>query len=386
MATNKPNIAIILIDSLARTPFLEALENDQLPNFKELTRKATLYKNAYSPAASTTPSIASLLSGYYSIKFGVRSVRDPIPSKMPLITDILHDIGYTSLAEVTGPLGNELGLRKRFNYYNYRVKGSSTKWVKTLKKKIETLNQPRFLLLHIWEPHLPRYYDGKNILLGNLQTDYKQYIKALKQVDSILPELLETIDNTIFFVMGDHGDKVAKSLLTTMKLNLVRIQKRIPILKDRIEGITEGTDFAGHGYKNLPTAAETILITNATPLQGTINEVISTLDATAEIISKLQNDDISDCLNLDGQPLTKPKNKKRTIYSFSCSATDRNRCRLVAFTDDKIHVHDIYIGELSLENQPRLFASILKYIHKERLFVTSAKMRYIKCYKKYIKY
>ncbi|NOZ30477.1 MAG: sulfatase-like hydrolase/transferase, partial [Crenarchaeota archaeon] len=106
MATNKPNIAIILIDSLARTPFLEALENDQLPNFKELTRKATLYKNAYSPAASTTPSIASLLSGYYSIKFGVRSVRDPIPSKMPLITDILHDIGYTSLAEVTGPLGN----------------------------------------------------------------------------------------------------------------------------------------------------------------------------------------------------------------------------------------------------------------------------------------
>jgi len=385
LGTNKPNIAIILIDSLARQPFLEALEDDQLANFKELTRKATLYKNAYSPAASTTPSIASLLSGYYSIKFGVRSVRDPIPSKMPLITDILHDEGYTSLAEVTGPLGNELGLRKRFKHYNYRVKGSSTKWVKTLKKKIETLDQPRFLLLHIWEPHLPRYYDGKNIIFGNLQTDYKQYMKALKQVDSIIPELLETIDDTIFFIMGDHGDKVAKSLLTTMKLNLIRIQKRIPILRDKIEGITEGTDFAGHGYKNLPTAAETILITNATSKQETTSHAISTLDTTAEIISKIYNSDLPDCLNLDGQLLTKPKNKKRIIYSFSCSAANRNRCRLVAFTDDKIHIHDTHIGEEPVENHPPVFASILKYIHKEKLFITSAKMRYMKCYKKYTK-
>lgn len=382
MSTNKPNIAIILIDSLARQPFLEALENDLVPNFKELTRKTTLYKNAYSPAASTTPSIASLLSGYYSIKFGVRSVRDPIPSKIPLITDLLHDKGYTSLAEVTGPLDNELGLKTRFKHYNYRLRGTSTQWVKTLKSKIESMNQPRFLLLHIWEPHLPRYYDGKNIILGNLQSDYKQYIKSLKQVDANLNELIEAIGDSVLFIMGDHGDRVARSYLTTMKLNWIRFKKRIPILRNRTEGITEGTVYAGHGYKNLPIAAETVLITNAVGQSNIIERPISTLDVTAEILSQLHGDNLPMCLNYDGRPLTKPREEDRIIYSFSCSATDRNKCRLIAIVDDRVYVQDLYIDSEPLKVHQEPFSHILRYLHREKLFISSTRMRYRKCYGK----
>lgn len=112
--------------------------------------------------------------------------------------------------------------------------------MKTLREKTLELRQPRFLLLHIWEPHIPRYYEGKT-LLDHLKTDYEQYIKSLKQVDLLIPDLMEILDDSLFYIIGDHGDKVARSLITNLKLNITRVVKRIPLLSERIGGIAEGT-------------------------------------------------------------------------------------------------------------------------------------------------
>src|SRR5690606_33823490 len=112
-------------------------------------------------ASSTTPCVASMLTGLYSPRHGVRSIGGHrlAPDVTTLATELAR-AGYATIAEVTGPLGPESGLDRGFAEYTVRPASVylSDDWGRDLVARLApgALRAPWFLFLHLWELHSPR--------------------------------------------------------------------------------------------------------------------------------------------------------------------------------------------------------------------------------------
>ena len=71
---------------------------------------------AVSSASSTTPCVASLLTGTYSFVHGIRSIFGlKLNPTVPTLVETLRTAGYHTVAEVSGPLFPETGLDRGFD-------------------------------------------------------------------------------------------------------------------------------------------------------------------------------------------------------------------------------------------------------------------------------
>lgn len=69
--------------------------------------------------------------------------------------------------------------------------------------------------------------------------------------------------------------------------------------------------------------------------------MISTLNVSAKILSITHDSNLPRCLNYDGRALTYHAGASRILYSFSCLATARNKCGVIAITDEKILIKNV---------------------------------------------
>ena len=210
---SQPNILVLLIDCLRADALFDRRRGCHTPTLDRLVRSGVSCTQAVSSASSTTPCVASLLTGTYSFVHGIRSIFGlKLSPQASSLVEVFRAHGYHTYAEVSGPLFPETRLDRGFDTYNFRDGPAylSTPWGTDFRRRLQTAyRQPWFLLLHLWELHhhrhiLPQFRSrayGRN-----------RYERALSCLDAQLAAVFDTVPpNTIVAVHGDHGEKLVKT-------------------------------------------------------------------------------------------------------------------------------------------------------------------------------
>ena len=221
----QPNILFLLIDCLRVDAIVGSDRGAQTPTLDRLVRNGVACTQAVSSASSTTPCVASLLTGTYSFVHGIRSIFGlKMNATVTSLTEVLQTHGYQTVAEVSGPLFPETGLPRGFDAYHFREGSAylSTSWGTDFHRRLQSqeFRQPWFLFLHLWELHHHRH-----ILPAYSSREYgrNRYERALSSLDAELAPLLAVLpQNTLIVIHGDHGERVVK---TDLQYRLYRLSR-----------------------------------------------------------------------------------------------------------------------------------------------------------------
>jgi arylsulfatase A-like enzyme len=206
-----PNILLVVIDCARSDIWLDDRYAALTPNLNRLRRDALTLPVCIVETSGTTPNFTTLLSGLYSPRHGVRLILGHVlPKEIALLTDELASYGYHTYAEVTGPLVPDIGLGRGFDKYEYRAPCDylHTAWGDRFANRLTNgeYKSPWFILLHLWELHLPRQVITPGKSKGQDGGDYKSAVASL---DTQLRKLFDAAgEDALLVITGDHGEKL----------------------------------------------------------------------------------------------------------------------------------------------------------------------------------
>jgi len=202
------NIFLVCVDCL-RQDFVDG-PHAETPFIDSRIKSGTFFESMYATATTTTPAVASVLTGCYSETNGVHSLRNvDLDSEVTTLAEALSSAGYTTVGLTTGPLDPKTGIDRGFDEYHFRDAQADlfSSWFDVAQKRIENLDEPFFVYLHLWEIHhpieTPPAYD--NSTYGS--TPYGRTLSAL---DDRLATLAKSLPaETLFALYGDHGESIS---------------------------------------------------------------------------------------------------------------------------------------------------------------------------------
>lgn len=316
MIQKRPNVLLIVIDCLRADRVLGPRRSAQIPTLQSLIQRGAAFSHMITVNSVTTPCMTSLFSGLYPVHHGVRGMRGyRVSGEFPLLTEILHEAGYHTYAEVTTPLGPWFRLNRGFDEYHMR-KGVAYPFVGEwgdefiARFKNGELAEPWFMYLHLWEVHQPRHVLPQYNHPDHGDTLYDRTISGL---DARLGELMQVLDDhTLVFITGDHGEKIPDSKLearienqknlykkllarvfprkvmrtidsvaTRVWYHSTRLLRRLGLLKTSLATLT------GHGYHVHDIFVRVPLIVvgpNVAPLDHVISEQVRQTDISPTIL------------------------------------------------------------------------------------------------------
>jgi arylsulfatase len=249
------------------------------PNLSALSQRAVVFEQAWSPATSTTPAHASLLTGLPVDRHGVRSNRSRLSEHHRTLAEVLAENGYQTAAAVSVPhLEPRAGLGQGFDRFLLARPGAGADGALTLAGVEVWLDEwrrhgdrPYFLWLHIFDPHTPyggprAWRDGPwaergfalparratpptvPIFPGPLPTplawlsgiDSRAHVDALYRAgvayaDHLLGRLLAMLeeagefDETLLVVTADHGEALGERGVWYQHTGLWPESLRVPL-------------------------------------------------------------------------------------------------------------------------------------------------------------
>ncbi|MFB6143981.1 MAG: sulfatase-like hydrolase/transferase [Candidatus Nanohaloarchaea archaeon] len=185
-----------------KTPFLNSLRENSL-NFQNLSATAT----------TTTPCVASIMTGNYSERNGINSLQQAkLDERETTLGEILRDNEYYTHAEVTGPLVRKTGLDRGFEEFNYRDPEEDLfrGFKENLLNKISSIQEKDsfFLYVHLWELHKEIFVPEE---FNSPKYGETKYERALSALDSALKEIEDELDDeTTLIITGDHGEAISQ--------------------------------------------------------------------------------------------------------------------------------------------------------------------------------
>jgi arylsulfatase A-like enzyme len=161
---NFSNVLLITVDTL-RPDYLSLNGYDRAtsPAIDELLSQGYYFEKAVTPVARTTPALASLLTGTYPHRNGVRRLTDRLNDDVTTLAEALSEVGFQSLAVVTNQvLDRERGLDRGFDVYDVAADTRTAR--KTADVAIDFLpsigiGAPAFVWVHFIDPHVPYHSD-----------------------------------------------------------------------------------------------------------------------------------------------------------------------------------------------------------------------------------
>ncbi len=209
----QPNTLMIVVDCLRSDRLFSSERTCKTPNIDSLIARGTSVPNVFVENSMTAPSFASLFTGRYAGNNGVTGmVGVKLSENNSTMAEIFTAQGYETYAEVTGPLNPILGIDKGFAHYNFRSQHDYffTDWGKTLLERLRRgdFKSPYFLLVHLWEIHVPR-----QVRPGFDSPEFGDtaYDRSLSSLDPFIGELTAAVGpETAVILTGDHGECVGE--------------------------------------------------------------------------------------------------------------------------------------------------------------------------------
>jgi len=205
--TSDRNVLLVVVDCLRRdhvtgdaadTPFLD-----------DLQERGLVATQQFATATTTSPAVASLLTGTYSERNGVLSLSEgSLSPSVDSFAERFSDAGYHTEAFVTGPLVEETGLDRGFDAYHVRDKDDDLfrGFEASITESLADLPEPFAALLHLWEIHEDVYVPPAFDSPAYGETDYARGLSAL---DRRLESVFEAVpEDTVVALVGDHGESI----------------------------------------------------------------------------------------------------------------------------------------------------------------------------------
>jgi arylsulfatase A-like enzyme len=344
---DSPNLLLVCVDCL-RQDFLhrDAVDTPFLDSLRTVGMECT---DLYATATTTTPAIASLLTGAYSERNGIQSLRrGSLADDVDPMAEILGDAGYHTEAMATGPLMPETGLDRGFDAYECRDEDESLfgDWRGDALDRLAGLPEPFAAFVHLWELHedihVPREYDTR-------EYGETPYGRAFSALDREIEALVDAVpDDTVVAVVGDHGESIthrnnplrlaAKSLRDALKyyggVDTRDVAERVNQYSDRF-----GPDVDDHFLENghgenvfdFTTNVPFVLAGPGVPA-GTVDAQVRQIDVLPTILDALGVD-----RETDGD-VVEPGIDDRVAYMRACGASlhrERNWARAVRYGNAK---------------------------------------------------
>jgi arylsulfatase A-like enzyme len=235
----QPNVLFLLMDGLRADRVYGDRRTAITPAIDALRSQGTSLLQMVSTTSTTTPSVASLMTGLFTIAHGIRTLQGYKLANRRTLAETFHEAGYYTRAEVSGPLLPSLGMGRGFDEYVYRSEQDylDQPWGGDFMKKLAKgqFQEPWFLFLHLWELHV--LWEKRWPVMRRVSRPFNHprfgkssYDRALSQLDVQIGKLLALVDpqRTLIVLTSDHGENIFHSI---QEENFVRREHRLkPIL------------------------------------------------------------------------------------------------------------------------------------------------------------
>jgi arylsulfatase A-like enzyme len=242
-----PPVVLVTLDT-TRADFFGAhgRAGDPTPHFDALAAKGVWFERAVTSSAVTPVAHASILSGTYQFRHGLRVLSAAGGYRMrpdiPTITSSLRARGYrTAAVHSAFPVSDHFGLGRDFEHFDsieldlaggraWDVLGGQRRSDRTTDRVLSLLEEeddrPLFLWVHYWDPHdvellpparfLPR--DLPRLEDGTILPSSRVYQAELTFVDLQFGRLMAALeehdlaDDALIVVTADHGEGLEDGL------------------------------------------------------------------------------------------------------------------------------------------------------------------------------
>ena len=249
------NVILISIDTLRPDRLgCYGYERETSPAIDGLAAEGVLFEDVTSSCPWTLPAHATMLTGLYPSRHGVKNHENRLPPTIPTLATRFAEEGYATLAVVNSHNFDErYGLQQGFERYEYLSEWPADGVKSHILNRGEEIahlartwldegdDRPFFLFLHFFDVHSgytpePAYRDlfageysgpvdgstgmmvalrSKKIVLGDADQRHLNdlYDGEIRQFDDILAGLVKFIDEsglgeeTLFVVTADHGEE-----------------------------------------------------------------------------------------------------------------------------------------------------------------------------------
>jgi len=328
----RPNLLFVCVDCLredfvgtdhADTPFVDGLADEGIS-----------YTDVFATATTTTPCVASFMTGTYSERNGVYSLEEArLAESVPTLAERFSAAGYDTAALVTGPLVDDTGLDRGFDTYAYRDRREELvgDWFEEAASVLREFEEPFFCYLHLWEIHdpirIPEEYDDP-------QYGEYPYARALSALDRSLQSLCDRLpSDTAIALHGDHGEAIAyrgsplhrasKFLRTGMRYGLGvdtrRLERRLKRRFDRDPPIPDHFMEDGHGENVFDFVANVPLVLAGPGVDdATVDAQVRQVDVMPTLLD-LAGVEFDGAGEIDGESLLAPDEvADRDAYIRAC--------------------------------------------------------------------
>ena len=284
-----PNLLLVTLDT-TRADRLGAYGygGAETPNLDRLAREGARFEQAIAVAPLTLPSHASLFTGHYPPRHGVRVNGDfRLPEGETTLAEALAAHGYRTAAVVAAfVLSADFGLAQGFAVYDEPHEppsagagGNTVRFQEIVERKATTvtdaglalvegqLEEPFFLWLHYYDPHAeytpPEPYASR--FAG------RAYDGELAYVDAELGRVLEALrargvlDHTLVAVTADHGESLDEHGETTHGLFVYDSTLRVPLVL-RLPGVVPAGLVSRHLVSGVDLAPTLLELLGQAPL------------------------------------------------------------------------------------------------------------------------
>ena len=250
---DRPNIILLTVDTL-RADHLElyGYQRSTMPTMAKFAETATVFDNAVVPRGSTRPSYASMFTGLYPFRHGVRSNAAVLHQDLTTLTELLKNEGYHTAGFVSNfvLIGELSGCNQGFDVYDDRIgeqELNRLNYERTARHTAEAIlkwlasdpPQPFFLFTNFIDPHGPyhppdqlrRLFAGEQHRQLELKdiptyqqiegvTDYYEYVDRydaeVRYVDEAFRILIEELsrrnlwNDAVVVLTADHGESMGE--------------------------------------------------------------------------------------------------------------------------------------------------------------------------------
>lgn len=242
------NLIVISVDTL-RADMLSCYGYDRptSPTIDGVAQEGVLFEDVSATAPWTLPSHASIFTGLYPNRHGVKSRSQSLPEDVETLAEIFAEHGFATSAIVNFPyLGERYGLHRGFDHFEYmeptarlpqpsRIRHHAEEWL------AQNSLEPFFLFVHFFDAHSSytsrrrweelfvrpseSVADGTseqliqiraaNISLSDSDVSHliDLYVSGIYQVDNQISKFLKFLDskqlgdNTVIVITSDHGEE-----------------------------------------------------------------------------------------------------------------------------------------------------------------------------------
>jgi len=217
------------------------------PHLAALAAESVVFENARTVTPLTLPAHASMLTGLYPLRHGVRDNGiAPLPERADTLAELASSAGYRTGAFVSAHvLASDFGLDQGFDTYDepadavtrtidYMVErraddvtGAAQRWLSDLPG-----DEPFFLWVHYFDPHAP--YEPPEEQLAAAQGN--AYLGEVAWMDKELGNLLALLrgefdlDDTLVLVCADHGESLGRHGEETHSVLCYDATMRVPMI------------------------------------------------------------------------------------------------------------------------------------------------------------